>query len=283
MRKPLGDNGAGVTIRTPLGRNGLGYEPLKKPLGAHGKDIERWVSENREVIIAAVVTVVAIAVIQPELAAIAWTDIAVTATADGAAVGLSLAERSANRAESPQPSVGGGSGGAPLIAPEPQRAPGGRPVEGADVPRTGKRDVVTVNLNTIGVGHAWLTSESKTLKLSFGPDENAKIAMFTADSTTDWRKTNAQESISFYASDAQVAAMKREVEEIGREKGYNVLTRNCATEVLRVLDAGGIRFPRSPESTGSPAVLAEDIRNFKAANKSDGKAFPPPTGYDWQR
>jgi hypothetical protein len=82
-----------VTLRTPLGRNGLGYQPLKKPLGNNGKNLEKWVSDNREAVIFVAVTVISIAIVQPELTAITWSNIGVVASSDGIAIGVSLASR----------------------------------------------------------------------------------------------------------------------------------------------------------------------------------------------
>ena len=91
-KTPLGRNGAGVTLRTPVGRNGLGYQPLKKPLGAYGKDLEKWINKNQGLLIVAAVTIVSIAILQPELSSITWTDVGITASSDGFAVGVTLHE-----------------------------------------------------------------------------------------------------------------------------------------------------------------------------------------------
>jgi hypothetical protein len=101
FKKPFGNTGLGVTARTPLGRNGLGYQPLKKPVGAHGKDIEKWVSKNRDVLIVAAVTVAAIAIVQPEIAAITWSDVTVVASSDGVAIGVSMSAASPKRGDKP--------------------------------------------------------------------------------------------------------------------------------------------------------------------------------------
>jgi hypothetical protein len=99
-RTPLGHTGLGVTTRTPIGRNGLGYKPFQKPLGNNGKNLEKWVSDNREAIIVAAATIVAIAIVQPELAAITWSDVGLVVTSDGVAVGISVTERAAGKGSS---------------------------------------------------------------------------------------------------------------------------------------------------------------------------------------
>ena len=97
--------GGKVSTRTPLGRNGLGYQPLKKPLGNKGKDIERWVHKYQGPIIIISATIVAAAIMQPELSAWTLKDIAITASSDGVAIGISVSPTSKKHSTASVPSA----------------------------------------------------------------------------------------------------------------------------------------------------------------------------------
>jgi hypothetical protein len=159
-------------------------------------------------------------------------------------------------------------------------AAGGYWVVGADVPKSLPRKAVTLWVNTDGVGHVWLKGEQTSLAISFGPIPEGKA--FTIDSTIIYKKKPPSESISFYATDAMIDAMAKEATSVDAKKRYNIVFRNCTTEALRVLKAGGIVFPEA-SNTWVPAELARNIKAFKSHHPLKGaRVYSPPTAADWK-